>query len=277
LAICVEWDEAAKMTSPFSRNFIFVLLLLFHLPDAAASAQTFVVQGSSTFAQDVMAPYQKAIEASSGHKLTVVPNKSSIGLLALFEQRTNFSMISGPLENQVKQLKFNHPALPFERLQVFKVSQTYMTFAVNRQNPIYAITDNNMRDILLGKISNWHDVDGPDLSIKIVQVRGGGGVPASVEAALLNGNKISVQNPISVTTSAQVVKVVEQLPEALGLAQRKIVMQSNVRELKIDHPVVQELSLVTLGEPTPEMRKVIDATRSIASTAMRSETPLTVR
>jgi ABC-type phosphate transport system substrate-binding protein len=128
-----------------------------------------------------------------------------------------------------------------------------------------------MRDILLGKISHWRDVDGPDLPIKIVQVRGGGGVPASVEAELLNGKKISVQDPISVTTSAQVVKVVEQLPEALGLAQRNIAMQSNVRELKTDHPVVQELSLVTLGDPTPEMRKVIDATRNIAHTAMRRE------
>jgi phosphate transport system substrate-binding protein len=264
------------MTSVFSRNFILVLLH-FQLPYAAAWAQTFVVQGSTTFAQDVMVPYQKAIEASSGHKLTVVPNKSSIGLLALFEQRTNFAMISGPQENQVKQLKLGHPALPFERLQVFKVSQTHMTFAVNRQNPVHAITDSNMRDILLGKISNWRDVGGPDLPIKIVQVRGGGGVPASVEAALLNGNKISVQNPILVTTSAQVVKVVEQLPEALGLAQRNIVMQSNVSELKIDQPVVQELSLVTLGDPTPEMHKVIDAARRIASTAMRSDTPLTAR
>ena len=255
---------------PFVR-ILMLVLLLFQLQYAAASAQTFVVQGSTTFAQDVMVPYQKAIEASSGHKLTVVPNKSSIGLLALFEQRTNFAMISGPLENQVRQLRLSRPALPFERLQVFKVSQTHVTFAVNRQNPVHEITDDNMRDILLGKISNWRDVGGPDLPIKIVQVRGDGGVPASVEAALLNGKKINVQNPISVTTSAQIIKVVEQLPEALGLAQRNIATQSNVRELKIDHPVVQELSLVTLGDPTPEMRKVIDAAHSIASTAKRME------
>ena len=67
---------------PFVR-ILMLVLLLFQLQYAAASAQTFVVQGSTTFAQVVMVPYQKAIEASSGHKLTVVPNKSSIGLLAL--------------------------------------------------------------------------------------------------------------------------------------------------------------------------------------------------
>jgi hypothetical protein len=44
-------------------------------------------------------------------------------------------------------------------------------------------------------------------------------------------------------------------------------MNSNVRELKIDHPIEQRLDLVTLGDPTPEMRKVIDAARHIVSTA----------
>jgi hypothetical protein len=87
---------APNMTTLSSRTLILVLLLL-QMPYTAAWAETFVVQGSTTFTQDVMVPYQKAIEASSGHKLTVVPNKSSIGLLALFEQRTNFAMISGPV------------------------------------------------------------------------------------------------------------------------------------------------------------------------------------
>jgi hypothetical protein len=121
------------MTIRFSR--VLFSLLFFQLPYAAALAQTFVVQGSTTFTQDVMVPYQKAIEASSGHKLTVVPNKSRIALLALFEQHTNFAMISGPLDNQVKQLRLSHPDLPFERLHVFDILRTYMTFVVNRQNP----------------------------------------------------------------------------------------------------------------------------------------------
>ena len=41
--------------------------------------------------------------------------------------------------------------------------------------------------------------------------------------------------------------------------------KSNTRELTTDHPVEQRLNLVTLGEPTAEMRKVIDAARHIAA------------
>lgn len=62
--------------------------------------------------------------------------------------------------------------------------------------------------------------------------------------------------------SAQVVKITDITPAALGLSQLSIVKNANVNELKTDHVVEQHLALVTLGEPTPEMRKVIGAARA---------------
>jgi phosphate transport system substrate-binding protein len=248
-------------------NILVLTLMLFLLPYSTAWAQTFVVQGSTTFTHNVMEAYQKAIEASSGHKLTVVPNKSSLGLLALLEKSADFAMISGPLEDEVKQLKLTKPNLPFDQLRDFNILNTRMAFAINRENPVHAITADNMRDILLGKLSNWSVLGGPDLPIKIVHVREGDGVLASVERELLDGKPINVPNRIRVQDNAQVIKVVEQLPNGLGLAQLSGVLNTNTRELKTGRPVEQHLNLVTLGDPTPEMRKVINVTRSIAGTA----------
>jgi phosphate transport system substrate-binding protein len=248
------------------RRFSYVLASIVVLMSySAASADIFIVQGSTTFAHQIMEPFQADIEKSSGHKLTVVPNKSSLGLLALFEKRGQFAMISGPLENEVARLKPANPELPFDQLRAFNILNTPMAFAINRENPVQKIAADKMRDILLGKILNWRDVGGRDLPIRIVHVREGGGVQASVEDELLGGKPINVPNPIRVQISSQVVKIVEQLPEALGLSQLSIVLNSNARELKIDHPVEQQLKLVTLSDPTPEMRKVIDAAHHIAS------------
>jgi phosphate transport system substrate-binding protein len=143
-----------------------------------------------------------------------------------------------------------------------------MAFAINQDNPVREMTTDKMRYILLGEITNWHDVGGGDLPIRIVHVRGGGGVQASVEETLLNGKSIGAPDPIIVQISSQVVKIVEELPEALGLSQLSIVAKSKAVELKLDHPVEQHLNLVTLGDPTPEMRKVIDAAHLIANTAL---------
>lgn len=231
--------------------------------DAATdSAKVYVVQGSTTFTHQILEPFGGAIETSSGHKLKIVPTKSSRGLLALFEKRGDFAMISGPLKNEITDLRKSNPDLPFDRLQTFDIATTRMAFAINRDNPVHRLADATMRQILLGEITNWHDVGGADLPISIVMVHEGGGVQASIENEFLGGKHIKAAHSIVVQGSAQVVKITEITPAALGLSQLSIVNGANVNELKTDHTVEQHLALVTLGEPTPEMRKVIDAARA---------------
>jgi phosphate transport system substrate-binding protein len=249
-------------------GILIVTLLLFILSCSVAGAQTFIVQGSTTFTHRIMEPYQTAIEASSGHQLTVVPNKSSLGILSLFDKRADFAMISGPLDTEIDGLKQANPGLPYDQLRSFEISNTRMAFAVNQDNPVRELTTDKMRAILLGEITSWSQVGGHDLKIRIVQVREGGGVQASIEEALLGGKTVTAPNPILVQISSQVIKVVEQLPEALGLSQLSLVSNSNTAELKLDHPIEQNLNLVTLGDPTPEMLKVINAARVIASAGL---------
>jgi len=241
---------------------IFVLLL----GCSAAAAQSYVVQGSTTFTHRIMDAHLAEIEMGSGHRLTVIPNKSSLGLLALFEKRADFAMISGPLNAEVQALKQTHPDFDYGQLRSFNVWSTRMAFAVNKDNPLRHLDNDRMRAILLGEITNWKAVGGQDLPIRIVHVRDGGGVQASVEALLL-GKSIGAKNVILVQISSQVVKIVSQLPEALGLSQLTIVRNSNAVELKLDRPVEQHLDLVTLGDPTPEMMKVIESARRSEKTA----------
>ena len=88
-------------------------------------------------------------------------------------------------------MKFTHPALEFGRLKTFEVANTRMAFAINKDNPVVAVSDDTMRRILLGAITNWRNVGGPDRPIRIVIVRGGGGVQASIEDELLHGKSIA--------------------------------------------------------------------------------------
>jgi ABC-type phosphate transport system substrate-binding protein len=177
-------------------------------------------------------------------------------------------MISGPLANEVALLKQDHPTLPFDRLRKYPVWTTRVAFAVNKSNPVRKMATEQMRAIMLGTITNWREVGGSNLPIRVVHVREGGGVQAAIEQELLDGKAINAANVVPVQISSQVVKIVEQMPEGLGLSQLSIVRDANVAELKLDGDVEQHLDLVTLGDPTPEMVKVIEATRHIAITAL---------
>jgi ABC-type phosphate transport system substrate-binding protein len=229
-----------------------------------ASAETLVVQGSTTFFRQLMETHQAAIEAKAGQKLNVISNKSSLGLLALFERRADLAMISASLDSEIAALKKNNPALPFERLQNFEIARTRIAFAVHPSNSIRAASVDKIRQVLRGDINNWQQLGGSNTTIRLVAVRGGGGVTTAVESALLQGRPIAASGVIYVQTGSQVPQVVAHEPGALGLAQLTLVRHQNLPELVTDQVVEQQLNLITLDEPTPAMRAIIDAARTIA-------------
>jgi phosphate transport system substrate-binding protein len=244
-----------------------IAILLIGAAVAGARADTFILQGSTTFNQRLMTPYQAAIEASSGHKLIVVPNKSTTGILALFEHRADFAMLSSAIETEIALVKSINPDLAVDQLHRFEISRTRTAFAVNPDNPVHAISSSALRDVLLGKIVNWRELGGRDLPIRVVMVREGGGVQLSIENQILGGAKIAPADLISVQISSQVTKIVQQEPSALGLAQLGMLVHAGLPELTTETPVEQKLSLITLGEPTPAMHDLIAVMRQIVSTA----------
>lgn len=231
----------------------------------AARSENLVLQGSTTFATGVAQPLASSAEAQTGHHLEIIPNKSNLGLLALFEHKADLAMISTVLEREVELLRKSDPALPFQRLQAFEIARTRAALVIHPDNPVRAARLQDVANILTGEISNWKQLGGPDLPIKVVAVREGGGVLASVEAKLLGAAHISAPDAIRVQVGTQIVRVVAQEPGAIGITQLAIVKSSSVVEMITDEPIEQILSLVSLDDPSPGALATIDALRRIAN------------
>jgi phosphate transport system substrate-binding protein len=231
-------------------------------------AETLVIEGSTTFNRRIMEPLRSEIEAASGHELTVIPNKSTPGLIGLMEGRAQMAMISAPLATEIGVLEKIKPGLRYDRLRVFRISATQVAIGVHSSNPVRNATIASVEKILVGEIKNWNELGGPDLPIRIVLVGGGGGLTIAVEGELLRGRQVSASNLIQVQTPVQLVQVVEQERGSIGFAQLALVKQRGIPQLSTERPIEQVLSLVTLGDPTPAMQSVIDATRRIAEKMM---------
>jgi len=229
-----------------------------------ANAETLVIQGSTTFARRLIEPYQAIIEAKSGHELTVIPNKSTPGLIALLEGRAHLTMISAPLNSEIETLRKVLPGLSFENLRGFEIARSRTAVAVNPKNPVRAMTRVALTKVLRGETDNWKALGGPDLPIRIVLVGGGGGSTLTLQTELLAGQPVKTPTLLFVKTPVQLVQVVDQEPGAIGFAQLVLVKQRGIPEIMLDKPLEQILTLVTVGDPTPAMRAVIDAIRSVA-------------
>ena len=231
---------------------------------SAARSDNLVLQGSTTFATGVAQPFASAVEAQTGHHLEIIPNRSNLGLLALFEHKADLAMISTTLERELKILRRSNPDLPFQRLRAFEISRTHAAFVIHPSNPIRKARLQDIGKILTGEISNWRQLGGPDLPIRIVAVREGGGALASVESRLLDGAHISARDVIRVQVGTQTVKVVAQEPGALGITLLAIVKSSSAVELVTDEPIEQVLNLVSLDDPSPNAVAAIEAFRRMA-------------
>jgi phosphate transport system substrate-binding protein len=249
------------------RNFgQLVLAIIFAGAAGIGSAYSdeLVLQGSTTFTMAVAQPYAKAVEAQTGLHLEVIPNKSSFGLLALFEHKADLAMISTTLERELEILRRSNPDLPFHRLRTFEIARTRAAFVIHPSNPVRHARLQDIGKILTGEISNWRQLGGPDLPIRVVAIREGGGVLASVEAKLLGGAHISAPDAIRVQVGTQTVRVVAQEPGAFGITMLAIVKSSFGVELVTDEQIEQVLSLVSLDDPSPRAVAVIEAFRHMA-------------
>ena len=242
---------------------IAACVLILAVGATSALADQLILQGSTTFNRQIVEPFQSAIEADSKHKLTVIPNRTMLGVIALLEGRAHMAMISAPLKSEVDSLQGAMPGLAYDKLQSHIIQRTRIAIGVNKLNQVRKISIDQARQLLTGQITNWSALGGDNQPIRIVLVGGGGGVTSTVEAVILNGTPISGANILYVKTAVQLAQVVEQEPNAIGFGQLLVIKQRGIPEVATERPIEQELALVTFGDPTPAMQAVIDAARRV--------------
>jgi phosphate transport system substrate-binding protein len=191
-----------------------------------------------------------------------------LGLIALMEGRAHMAMTSASLESEVGKLKKAMPGLDYDRLKEFEISSTRVAFVVNPSNPVRKASLDQIKKVLTGQITNWSALGGKDAPIRMIIVGGGGGVATTVETELLDGHPVHGPNIIYVKTALQLTGIVEQEQNSMGIAQLSLARQKGLPEIVTEKPVEQSLSLITLGEPTPAMKAVIDAARAAVEKTM---------
>jgi phosphate transport system substrate-binding protein len=158
------------------------------------------------------------------------------------------------------------PGLNYEHLREFEIANTRVAFAIHPSNPLRKASLAQMKKVLTGEITDWSMLGGKPGPIRMVIVGGGGGVVTTLETELLDGQPVR-GNILYVRTAIQLVQIVEQEPNAVGFAQLSLVRQKGLPEI-VTEPVEQSLSLITLGEPSPAMKAVIEAARRAVAKTM---------
>jgi len=110
-----------------------------------------------------------------------------------------------------------------------------LTVIVHRDNPLDAITGQQIRDLDLGRSTNWRELGGPDQPVHLY-VRAGriSGVGYAVRQYLFEDSQVEFKSEFVVPSSGPLEKAVETDPLAIGITGVSSARKREVKFLTVD-------------------------------------------
>ncbi len=241
------------------RNVVATLLLISSLlfnVGVAADSTKIVVKGSTT-----VSPIARLLGAEfeskhPGVEIDVSGIGSIEGVRELIKGNADIALSSTFISNSEIQLAQEHNVYPVP----FRIAYDCILPIVNRRSSLTNITLDELKAIYLGKIDNWSQLGGADLTIQTVSRDDSSGTHKIWRQIIMDGDPIVTDQPLK-TSNHEVVEYVANNPGAIGYIGLSY-LNARVKPLKVDgvmgstrtllngtYPISRPLFLFTNGWP----------------------------
>lgn len=135
---------------------------------------------------------------------------------------------------------------------------------VNKDNPVTSLTKAQLKDLNTGKIKNWKEVGGPDLPVRVVTSHAGSATRAVFQKQMMDGAEY-VAGAAEIRTTKEEITEVGKDKGGVGAVSEAFFAANpgKVRVVKAPE-MVRPLALITIGQPKPEVKKMIEYFHSAA-------------
>ncbi|MDP4290697.1 MAG: phosphate ABC transporter substrate-binding protein [Bacteroidota bacterium] len=197
-----------------------------------------VVLAGGSFAQkikgsDTMLPLsQKEAESFMKEKkgnVTVTGGGSGVGFTALIDGTTDIAQASRAIKMDEK-LKLNAAHISYKQVIA---AYDALAIVVNPSNSINQLTREQLEGIFTGKIKNWKEVGGANLTIVVYTRETSSGTYEFMKTNVMN-NKNFANNALSMPATGAIIQSVSQTKGAIGYVGLAYVSKS-VKALKVSY------------------------------------------
>lgn len=245
------------------KHFFLTVLFMLITSGVAHSKDKLIITGSSTVAP-VISDLAKIYESMHEDvRIDVQTGGSSRGILDARKGISQIGMVSRSLNKDENDLTH------------FTLAKDGLAIIVHKSNPIAELTEDQVREIYTGKISNWKVFGGSDREIVIVN-KAEGRSTLELFLGFFNLKNSEIEADVIIGDNEQGIKTVSKSPNAIGYvsvgaAEYNVSAGGALKLLKIrgieatvnnvetgKYPLMRELNIVTKGVPTEVSRKFIE-------------------
>jgi phosphate transport system substrate-binding protein len=239
------------------RALCSLILLVLAVP-GPVQAETLQIDGSTTVGPIADAFAEYFMRTNPGLEITVKKTGSGDGAAALIDSRCDIASMSRFMKDKEFQSAVTKNVFPVAHA----VAMDGVCIIVHPSNPVTALTTEQVRDIYLGKIKNWKELDGPDMEIVMVSRDTSSGTYETFHEKVMNKEEMA-KNVEYVNSNPQAharVKTTQGAISYVGLG----FIDIDVKALKIDgvqptkrtiasgtYSVARPLFFFTNGYPKP--------------------------
>lgn len=252
-------------------SFIAAMLALSSM-GTSVNAETFRIVGTGD-GYDMLVAIAAAYQAEKPSTIVQVPPSigSGGGIAAVGSDREVLGRIARPLSESEKSAGVK--ALPVARIP--------SAFVVNNASKITALTARQTAEIYAGTITNWSEVGGADIKIKLVRREDGDSTLAALRSSLPEWKDLVISSRSKTTlTTQETLSTVQEVEGSIGFMPNSPLLGSNVTAIKLDnlspsdknYPCYVTLSLIYKDKTlTDEAKSVLThATSDKAATIIKN-------
>jgi phosphate transport system substrate-binding protein len=245
--------------------------------DSFLAGNAIVNKGSDTMVNLALAWAEAYQMAHPEISISVTGGGSGTGIAALINNTVDIANASRRIKEEEQGLAEANGVTPVE----FTVARDAIAVVINPQNPVEALTIDQISDIYSGAIDNWAQVGGEDRPIvRLSRETNSGTHVFFLENVLRKGEKdnhtLFAMDTLLLPSSEGITAEVRQNPNAIGYdglgyvtpevkvvavsigPGRPYVLPSAATVNSDQYPIARDLYMYTAGEPRDQIRAYLD-------------------
>jgi len=220
------------------------------------------LKGAASVVDSLVKPARAAVEKATGVSLVIDKSNAGKGLVDLIEGRCEAAMASASLEATLEAARQAGLTRAVPDLRMHVIGTSEVVFVVHPSNPVKALSWEQLRDIHTGKIASWKAFGGRDEPIHVYTDAAASATRGLVKQVVL-ANAEYASSAKAVDFVKKVNEEVARDPAGVGALGKEFADPAMVRIVET-RKVERPLALVTVGEPSPMLRQVVEAYRAEA-------------
>jgi phosphate transport system substrate-binding protein len=169
------------------------------------------IKGSTTVLPIAQKAAEVFMKGNPNAKITVSGGGSGNGIKAIIDGTTDIADASRFIKDKEAQLAMEKGVYPVP----CRVALDSIVPAVNPKNKVTNLTTDQLRDIYMGKITNWKEVGGDDKEIVVISRDTSSGTFEAWKEMVMKDEKV-VQSALTVPSNGAIVQTISKTDGAIG-------------------------------------------------------------